>query len=159
MPFKRTHSSGDWWWIRFESDCLWRSCWVLKSIYGVYWARRGCCHNGLRFANSYALKIGHYNQSQIWIFLKRGTPYLVYGTPNSSFLILCFRQLKPLKNFKKFYKKSFLTANIVDRCINCHKHNTIQVIVRIEIDSQVQQGPFCRSCYLDFTGLIKYFKL
>ena len=64
-----------------------------------------------------------------------------------------------MTELEKFYKKSFLTANIVDRCIHCHKHNTVQVIVQMEIDGQAQQGPFCRSCYLDFTGLIKYFKL
>ena len=63
-----------------------------------------------------------------------------------------------MTELEKFYKKSFLTANIIDRCIHCHKHNTIQVIVQMEIDGQAQQGPFCRSCYLDFTGFLKYFK-
>ncbi len=63
-----------------------------------------------------------------------------------------------MNELEKFYKKSFLTVNIVDRCIHCHKRNTIQVIVQMEIDGQAQQGPFCRSCYLDFTGFLKYFK-
>ena len=54
-------------------------------------------------------KIGHYNQSQIWIFLKRGTPLSVYGTPNSFTLIFdldrqCF--WKTLKNFKKIFSYS-----------------------------------------------------
>ena len=60
-----------------------------------------------------------------------------------------------MNELEKFYKKSFLTANIVDRCIHCHKHNTVQLIVQMEIDGQAQQGPFCRSCYLDFTGFYR----
>jgi len=60
-----------------------------------------------------------------------------------------------MNELEKFYKKSFLTVNIVDRCIHCHKHNTIQVIVQMEIDGQAQQGPFCRSCYLDFIGFYR----
>ena len=38
-----------------------------------------------------------------------------------------------MNELEKFYKKSFLTANIVDRCIHCHKHNTVQLIVQMEI--------------------------
>ena len=63
-----------------------------------------------------------------------------------------------MNELEKFYKSTFLTPNIIDRCIHCHKHNTIQVIVQMEIDGQINQGPFCRSCYLDFVGFFKYFK-
>jgi len=53
-----------------------------------------------------------------------------------------------MNELEKFYKSTFLTPYIVDRCIHCHKHNTVQVIVQMEINGQAQQGPFCRSCYL-----------
>jgi len=53
-----------------------------------------------------------------------------------------------MKDLEEFYQQTFLTPNIIDRCIHCHKHNTIQVIVRMEMDGQMNQGPFCRSCYL-----------
>ena len=45
-----------------------------------------------------------------------------------------------MNELEKFYKSTFLTPYIVDRCIHCHKHNTIQVIVQMEIDGQAQQG-------------------
>ena len=57
-----------------------------------------------------------------------------------------------MKDLEEFYQQTFLTPNIIDRCIHCHKHNTVQVIVRMEIDGQINQGPFCRSCYLDCVG-------
>jgi hypothetical protein len=63
-----------------------------------------------------------------------------------------------MTELEKFYKSTFLTPNIVDRCIHCHRHNTVQVIVQMEIDGQAQQGPFCRNCYLDYYGFFKYFK-
>jgi len=53
-----------------------------------------------------------------------------------------------MNELEKFYKSTFLTPYIVDRCIHCHKQNTVQVIVQMEIDGQTQQGPFCRNCYL-----------
>ena len=61
-----------------------------------------------------------------------------------------------MKDLEKFYQQTFLTPNIIDRCIHCHKHNTIQVIVQMEIDGQTNQGPFCRSCYLDCVGFFRY---
>ncbi len=60
-----------------------------------------------------------------------------------------------MKDLEEFYQQTFLTPNIIDRCIHCHKHNTIQVIVRMEMDGQMNQGPFCRSCYLDCVGFFK----
>jgi hypothetical protein len=64
-----------------------------------------------------------------------------------------------MTDLEKFYKKTFLTPNIVDRCIHCHKHNTVQVIVQMEMDGRINQGPFCRSCYLDLTGFFKHLKI
>ena len=55
-----------------------------------------------------------------------------------------------MNELEKFYKSTFLTPNIIDRCIHCHKHNTVQVIVQMEIDGHAKQGPFCRSCYSDY---------
>ena len=71
---------------------------------------------------------------------------------------LCPRLSYTMTELEKFYKSTFLTPYIVDRCIHCHQHNTVQVIVQMEIDGQTQQGPFCRSCYLDCVGFLKYFK-
>ena len=63
-----------------------------------------------------------------------------------------------MSELEKFYKSTFLTPNIIDRCIHSHKHNSIQVIVQMEIDGQINQGPFCRDCYLDCVGFFKYLK-
>lgn len=60
-----------------------------------------------------------------------------------------------MNELEKFYKSTFLTPNIIDRCIHCHKHNTVQVIVQMEIDGRAQQGPFCRSCYSDYVEFLK----
>ena len=80
--------------------------------------------------------------------------FCIYRTPTP---MLSYNN--KMNELEKFYQSTFLTNNIIDRCIHCHKHNSVQVIVRMEINGQSQQGPFCRNCYLDFTGLIKYFNL
>ena len=43
---------------------------------------------------------------------------------------------------EEFYQQTFLTPFIKDRCIHCHKHDVVQLIVQMEIDCQAEQGPF-----------------
>ena len=47
-----------------------------------------------------------------------------------------------MNELEKFYKSTFLTPNIVDRCIHCHKHNTVQVIVQMEINGKCNGKSF-----------------
>ena len=52
-----------------------------------------------------------------------------------------------MNELDKFYKSTYFTHNTVDRCIHCHRHDTVQVIIQMEIDGYIHQGPFCKNCY------------
>ncbi len=61
-----------------------------------------------------------------------------------------------MNNLEQFYQSSFLTPFTKDRCIHCHRNDAIQLIVQMEIDGPAEQGPFCRTCYLDSVAFFKF---
>ena len=80
---------------------------------------------------------------------------------------------KQKKNFKIIIKKfkdnrlkntlisnGFISKDIIDVPeYEIYKlKDQAKIIILPQVSSQSQQGPFCRSCYLDFTGFLKHFK-
>ncbi len=61
-----------------------------------------------------------------------------------------------MTELEEYYQQTFLTPFIKDRCIHCHRLDVIQMIIQMEINGETNQGPYCRSCYLDQAGMLKY---